>query len=76
VKSVSSGRKAHEKSAGETNHSGAGEDIPAEAHAIALFDVAPLLLERLIVHGGHDGLASMAPRLACWYPSTGCRIVE
>lgn len=76
AKSVSFWSQNAREWAGQTNHSGAGEDVPAETHAIALFDVAPLLLERLIVHGGHDDLASMAPRLAGWYPSTGCKIVE
>lgn len=75
VKSVSSVAK-HARLARETNHSGAREDIPAETDTIALLDVAPLLLECLIVHGGHDDVASMALRLARWYPSTVCGFVD
>lgn len=33
-----------------TNHARAGEGIPAQPNSIALFDIAPLVLQRLVVH--------------------------
>lgn len=33
-----------------TNHARAGEGIPAKSNAIALLDIAPLILQRLKVH--------------------------
>lgn len=39
-------------------HPGARKDIPAETDAIALLDIAPLLLESLIIHLCHVDLAA------------------
>lgn len=35
---------------GDEYHSRAGEDIPAKANAIAIFHLAPLLLDCFVVH--------------------------
>lgn len=37
--------------AGLANHARAREDVPAEADAIAILNLAPLLLQGLVVHG-------------------------
>lgn len=35
-----------------TYHAGAGENVPTQSNTIAILDLAPLLLERLVIHGG------------------------
>lgn len=39
-----------------TDHAGAGEDIPAQTNAITVLDLAPLLLERFVIHIDVDGV--------------------
>lgn len=34
----------------QTNHARAGKRIPAEPDAIAVFDIAPLVFQRFVVH--------------------------
>lgn len=33
-----------------TDHARAGENVPAQANAIAVLDLAPLLLESFVIH--------------------------
>lgn len=34
----------------QTDHASAGKRIPAEPDAIAVFDIAPLVFQRVVVH--------------------------
>lgn len=50
------------RKASRTDNTRAGKDVPAKANTISVFDLAPLLLERLVVHDGRDKLESTSTR--------------
>lgn len=35
---------------GTTNHAGAGKGVPTQSNPIAILDIAPLVLQRLVIH--------------------------